>query len=848
MEISIWCRCFLSVFNFDSDSRPQSRPESVQRLIYFNKIGYFVHKRSVYKHNWELVLPRTKLDISIRCRCFLTIFDFDSDSRPHFRPESFQRFIYSNKIGYFVHKRIVYEDQWELVLTLTKLEISIWCRCFLSVFDFDSDSRTHFRPESLQRLIYSNKIGYFFLKRSVYKDQWELVLTRTKLEISIWCRCFLLIFDIDSDSRPHFRPESVQRLIYFNKIGYFVHKRSVYKDQWELVLPRTKLEISIWCWCFLSVFEYVSDSRPHFRPESVQRLIYFNKIGYFVHKRSVYKDQWELVLTLTKLEISIWCRCFLSVFDFDSDSRPHFRPESVQRLIYFNKIGYFVHKRSVYKDQWELELTCTKLVISLWCRCFLSIFDFDSDSRPHFRPESVQKLLYFNKIGYFVHKRSVYKDQWELELTCTKLEISIWCRCFLSVFDFDSDSRPQFRPESVQRLIYFNKIGYFVHKRSFYKHNWELLLPRTKLDISIRCRCFLTIFDFDSDSRPHFRPESFQRLIYSNKIGYFVHKRSVYKDQWELELTCTKLVISLWCRCFLSIFDFDSDSTPHFRPESVQRLLYLNKIGYFVNKRSVYMDQWELELTCTKLEISIWCRCFLSVFDFDSDSRPQSRPESVQRLIYFNKIGYFVHKRSVYKHNWELLLPRTKLDISIRCRCFLTIFDFDSDSRPHFRPESFQRLIYSNKIGYFVHKRSVYKDQWELELTCTKLVISLWCRCFLSIFDFDSDSTPHFRPESVQRLLYLNKIGYFVNKRSVYMDQWELELTCTKLEISIWCRCFLSVFDFDSDSRPQSRPESVQRLIYFNKIGYFVHKRSVYKHNWELLLPRTKLDISIRCR
>ena len=237
------------------------------------------------------------------------------------------------------------------------------------------------------------------------------------------------------------------------------------------VLPCTKLDISIWCRSFLSIFDFDSDSRPHFRPESVQRFIYSNLIGYFVHKRSVYKDQWELELTCTKLEISIWCRCFLSIFDFDSDSRPHFRPESVQRLIYFNKIGYFVHKSSVYKDQWELELWCTKMEISIWCRCFLSIFDFDSDSRPHFRPESVQRLIYFNKIGYFVHKSSVYKDQWELELWCTKMEISIWCRCFLSIFDFDSNSIPHFRPESVQRFIYFNLIGYFVHKRSVYKTN-----------------------------------------------------------------------------------------------------------------------------------------------------------------------------------------------------------------------------------------------------------------------------------------------------------------------------------------------------------------------------------------
>ena len=121
--------------------------------------------------------------------------------------------------------------------------------------------------------------------------------------------------------------------------------------------------------------------------------------------RKCCKEQGELVLPFTKLDISICCRCFLSIFDFDSDSRPHFRPESVQRFIYFNKIGYFAHKRSVCKEQWELVLPFSNLAISIWCRGFLSIFDFDSDSRPHFRPESVQRFIYFNRIGYFAHKK-----------------------------------------------------------------------------------------------------------------------------------------------------------------------------------------------------------------------------------------------------------------------------------------------------------------------------------------------------------------------------------------------------------------------------------------------------------
>ena len=177
--------------------------------------------------------------------------------------------------------------------------------------------------------------------------------------------------------------------------------------------------------------------------------------------------------------ISIWCRCFLSIFDFVSDSRPHFRSESVQRFINCNKNGYFLHRRRVCKEQWDLVLTFTKLDISIWCRCFLSIFDFDSDSRPHFQPESAQRFIYCNKNGYFVHRRRVCKEQWDLVLTFTKLDISIWCRCFPSIFDFDSDSRPHFQPESAQRFIYCNKIGFFVIKRRFCNEQWELVLPFT---------------------------------------------------------------------------------------------------------------------------------------------------------------------------------------------------------------------------------------------------------------------------------------------------------------------------------------------------------------------------------
>ena len=133
------------------------------------------------------------------------------------------------------------------------------------------------------------------------------------MDISFWCRCFLSIFSFDSDSRAHFWSKSVQRFIYYIKIRHFVHRRRVCKVPWELVIPFTKLDISIWCRCFLSIFDFVPNSSSYFRSKLVQRFIYFNKIGYFVHSWRVCKVQWEIVLPFTKLEISIWCGCFLSI-------------------------------------------------------------------------------------------------------------------------------------------------------------------------------------------------------------------------------------------------------------------------------------------------------------------------------------------------------------------------------------------------------------------------------------------------------------------------------------------------------------------------------------------------------
>ena len=53
------------------------------------------------------------------------------------------------------------------------------------------------------------------------------------------------------------------------------------------------------------------------------------------------------------MDITLWSRCFSSISGFDSDSRAHFRTESVQRLINYNKIEYFVHRRRVVYFKWK---------------------------------------------------------------------------------------------------------------------------------------------------------------------------------------------------------------------------------------------------------------------------------------------------------------------------------------------------------------------------------------------------------------------------------------------------------------------------------------------------------------
>ena len=196
-------------FGFWSTFQSRIIPE----IYLFFQIGHFVLRRRVCWDHWEVVLYFTELDITLWCRCFLSISGSDSVSGAHFSPESFQRFIYFIQIGHFVLRRRVCWDHREVVLYFTDLDISLWCRWFLSISGFDSVSGAHFCPESFQRFIYIIQIGHFVLRRRVCWHHWEVVLYFTELDISLWCRWFfqflvlirfLVLISVPNHSRDSF--------------------------------------------------------------------------------------------------------------------------------------------------------------------------------------------------------------------------------------------------------------------------------------------------------------------------------------------------------------------------------------------------------------------------------------------------------------------------------------------------------------------------------------------------------------------------------------------------------------------------------------------------------------------
>ena len=162
-----------------------------------------------------------------------------------------------------------------------------------------------------------------------------------------------------------------------------------------------------------------------FQSRIIPEIHLFFQIGHFAFRGRVCWDHWEVVLYFTDLDISLWCRWFLSISGFDSVSGAHFSPESFQIYIYFF------------------------ILDTLW-----STFQSRIIPGAHFSPV----IYLFFQIGHFVLRRRVCWDHWEVVLYFTDLDISLWCRWFLSISGFDSVSGAHFSPESFQRFIYFFRL------------------------------------------------------------------------------------------------------------------------------------------------------------------------------------------------------------------------------------------------------------------------------------------------------------------------------------------------------------------------------------------------------
>ena len=105
------------------------------------------------------------------------------------------------------------------------------------------------------------------------------------------------------------------------------------------------------------------------------------------------------------------------------------------------------------------------MVISLWCRCFLSISGFDSGSGAHFHLESVQRFIYCNRIEHFTLMERVCESQFESMVLIINLS-----------YLYDADVFLQFRVLiRIQELIsirYQSRDSFIVIKLNTL-HSWK---------------------------------------------------------------------------------------------------------------------------------------------------------------------------------------------------------------------------------------------------------------------------------------------------------------------------------------------------------------------------------------
>ena len=223
-------------------------------------------------------------------------------------------------------------------------------------------------------------------------------------------------------------------------------------------------------------------------------------------------------------------------------------------------------------------------------------------------------------------------------------------------------------------------------------------------------------FDFDSDSRPHFRPESFQRFIYFNKIQHFL----------LMEGDCQCVHSSQWCNSLNWIYLNDADDFLQFPilipvldlisvPNHSRDSFILIKFNTFSSWReivSVHSSQWCNSLNWIYLnDADDFLQFPILIRILDLISVPNHSRDSFI-LIKFNTFSSWREIVSVHSSQWFNSLNWIQLNDADDFLQFpILIPVLDLISVPNHSRDSFI-LIKFNTFSSWREIVSVHSSQW----------------------------------------------------------------------------------------------------------------------------------------
>ena len=186
---------------------------------------------------------------------------------------------------------------------------------------------------------------------SVHSSQWFNSLNWILLnDADDFLQFPILILNLDLISVPNHSKGSYI-LIKFNTFSSWREIVSVHSSQWSNSLNWIQLNDADGFLQFAILIRILGRTSVPKHTRDSFTLIKFNTLTSWREIVSVHSSQWFNSLNWIQLNDA---DVFHSISDIDSESRPHFRPESFQRFIYFNKIQHFLFMEGDCQSPFEL--------------------------------------------------------------------------------------------------------------------------------------------------------------------------------------------------------------------------------------------------------------------------------------------------------------------------------------------------------------------------------------------------------------------------------------------------------------------------------------------------------------